>query len=176
MSALAVTEITAACKRDYKPARRRQSRSIVLSEGNRRRFPLTLNRSLHREVLNALYFVDTLLIATTSRTTISAPITVQIHIPPPIHPYAWFIVGPNSLPKLRSSLDLAAATVVALRRSRGLVEILLRTKVEFLFALGTAEVIGLPFMLGSSSGSSAFYVHATDRIFHSCCAIHYDLP
>ena len=37
------------------------------------------------------YFVETLLIATTSRTTISTPITVQIHIPPPIHPYAWFI-------------------------------------------------------------------------------------
>src|ERR1700694_3856971 len=77
-----------------------------------------------------------------------------------------------SRPKLQSSLDLAAATVVARRRSRGLVQVLLRTKVEFLFALGTAEVIGLPFMLGSSSGSSAFY----DRIFHSCCAIHYDLP
>src|ERR1017187_2494398 len=74
------------------------------------------------------------------------------------------------------SLDLAAATMVALRRSRRLVQVLLRTKVEFLFALGTAEVIGLPFMLGSSSGSSAFYVHATDRIFHNCCAIHYDLP
>jgi hypothetical protein len=94
MSTLAVTEITAACNRDYKPARQRQSRSIVLSEGNRRRFPLRLNRSLHREVLNALYFVDTLLIATTSRTTISAPITVQIHIPPLIHPYAWFIIEP----------------------------------------------------------------------------------
>src|ERR1019366_2508404 len=92
MSTLAVTEITAACNRDYKPARQRQSRSIVLSEGNRRRFPLTLNRSLHREVLNALYFVDTLLIATTSRTTTSTPITVQIHIPPPIHPYALFII------------------------------------------------------------------------------------
>ena len=32
------------------------------------------------------YFVETLLIATTSKTTTSAPITVQIHIPPPIHP------------------------------------------------------------------------------------------
>jgi hypothetical protein len=55
-------------------------------------FPLTLNRSLHSQVLNALYFADTLLIATTSKTTTSAPITVQIHIPPPIHPYAWFII------------------------------------------------------------------------------------
>jgi hypothetical protein len=42
------------------------------------------------------YFVETLLIATTSSTTISAPITVQTHIPPPIHPYAWFIIEPLS--------------------------------------------------------------------------------
>jgi hypothetical protein len=70
------------------------------------------------------------------------------------------------------SLDLTAATMVALRRSRRLAQVLLRTKVELLFALGAAEVIGLPFMLGSSSGSSAFDVHATDRIFHSRCAIH----
>jgi|CZLA01.1.fsa_nt_gi hypothetical protein len=40
------------------------------------------------------YFVETLLIATTSRTTINTPITVQIHIPPLIHPYAWFIIEP----------------------------------------------------------------------------------
>jgi hypothetical protein len=53
---------------------------------------ITLNRSLYRQVLNAPYFADTLLIATTSKTTTSAPITVQIHIPPPIHPYAWFII------------------------------------------------------------------------------------
>jgi hypothetical protein len=117
--------------------------------------------------------VDTLLIATTSRTTTSAPITVQIHIPPPIHPYAWFIVDPNSRPKLQSSLDLAAAIVIALRSSRRLAQILLRTKVEFLLALGSAEVIGLPFVLSSSNSSSAFYIHATDRIFHSCCAIHF---
>ena len=73
------------------------------------------------------------------------------------------------------SLDLAAATMAALRRSRRLAQVLLRTQVEFLFALGAAEVIGLPFMLGSSSGGSRFYVHATDRIFHSGCAIHHGL-
>ena len=33
------------------------------------------------------YFVDSLLIKTTSRTTTSTAITVQIHIPPPIHPF-----------------------------------------------------------------------------------------
>ena len=32
------------------------------------------------------YFVDSLLIKTTSRTTTSTAIAVQIHIPPPIHP------------------------------------------------------------------------------------------
>ncbi len=32
------------------------------------------------------YFLDSLLIATTSRTTTNTPITVQSHIPPPIHP------------------------------------------------------------------------------------------
>src|ERR1017187_2386805 len=44
--------------------------------------------------------------------------------------------------------------MAALRCSRRLAQVLLRTEVEFLFALGAAEVIGLPFMLGSSSGGS----------------------
>jgi len=138
------------------------------------------------------YFVETLFIATTKNHHQYADHRPNPH--PPIHPYAWFITG--TLPfcsavlyfddfakrigtlaqSLSSSLDLAAATIAALRSSRRLVQVLLRTKVEFLFALGTAEVIGLPFMLGSSSGSSAFHIHATDRIFHGCCAIHYDLP
>src|ERR1039457_6937136 len=77
---------------------------------------------------------------------------------------------------LSSSLDLAAATMATLRCSRRLAQVLLRTEVEFLLALGAAEVISLTFMLGSPSGGSRFYVHAADRIFHSCCAIHYDLP
>ena len=83
---------------------------------------------------------------------------------------------PYSQQILSPPLDLAAATMAAFRRSRRLAQVLLRTKVEFLFALGTAEVIGLTFMLGSSSGGNHFYVHAADRIFHSCRAIHYDLP
>ena len=77
---------------------------------------------------------------------------------------------------LSSSLDLAAATMAALRRARRRAQVLLRIGIEFLFALGATEVIGLPFMLGSSSGGSRFYVHAADRIFHSRRAIHYDLP
>jgi len=38
------------------------------------------------------YFLDCLLITTTIRITTRTPTTVQSHIPPPIHPPAWFIV------------------------------------------------------------------------------------
>jgi hypothetical protein len=84
--AWAVTKITAACNRDYEPARQRQSGSMVLQAES-----LTDAGLDHFAVRNLPYFADTLLIATTSKTTTSAPITVQSHIPPPIHPYAWFI-------------------------------------------------------------------------------------
>ena len=189
MPVWAVTKITAGCNRDYEPARQRQSGSIVLPAES-----VTDAGLGHFAVRNEPYFADTLLIATTSKTTTSAPITVQSHIAPPIHPYAWFIAETLSFgsavlypwrlrqsihtlaQSLSSSLDLAAATMAALRRSRRLTQVLLRTKVEFLFALGAAEVVSLPFMLGSSSGGSRFYVHAANRIFHSRCAIHYDLP
>src|ERR1022692_1209154 len=44
------------------------------------------------------YFADSLLIATTSRTTTRMPATVQTHIPPPthppIHPPVWLIIKP----------------------------------------------------------------------------------
>jgi len=78
---MAVIQITAACNRDYEPARQRQSGSIVLPVES-----VTDAGLGHFTVRNAPYFADTLLIATTSKTTTSAPITVQIHIPPPIHP------------------------------------------------------------------------------------------
>jgi|ERR1035437_1829425 hypothetical protein len=68
-----------------------------------------------------------------------------------------------------------AATMAALRRSRRFAQVLLRIEVKLLFALGTAEVIGLPLVLSLSSGGGRLYVHAAHRIFHSCCAIHYDL-
>jgi hypothetical protein len=71
-------------------------------------------------------------------------------------------------------LDLTTATMAALRRSRRLTKVLLRLKIELLFALGATEVIRLPFIFGSSSGGSRLYVHAAHGIFHSCCAIHYD--
>ena len=51
-------------------------------------------RSQQRRLLS--YFLDSLLITTTSRTTTSTPTTVQTHIPPPdhppIHPSVWFII------------------------------------------------------------------------------------
>ena len=65
--------------------------------------------------------------------------------------------------------------MAALRRSRRLAQVLIRIKIELGFALGAAEIIRLPFVLGSSSGGSRFYVHAADRIFHCCCAIHFEL-
>ena len=72
-------------------------------------------------------------------------------------------------------VGLTAAAVAAFRRSRRFTQVLLRTKIELLFALGAAEVIRLPFVLGMSSGGSGFYVHAAHRIFHSGCAIHLHL-
>ena len=66
--------------------------------------------------------------------------------------------------------------MAALRRYRRLAQILLRMEIELLFALRAAEVISLPFVLGSSSGGSRFYVHAAHRIFHGCCVFHYHSP
>ena len=75
---------------------------------------------------------------------------------------------PKLKPKSSSSaasqlIILTAAAMAALRRSRRLAQVLLRIKVELLFALGAAEVIRLPFVLGSSSGGSRFYVHAAHK-------------
>jgi hypothetical protein len=47
--------------------------------------------------------------------------------------------------------------------------------IEVLFALGAAEVIRLPFVLGLSSGGSRLYVHTAHRIFHNCCTRHFDV-
>src|SRR5664280_904945 len=72
-------------------------------------------------------------------------------------------------------LNLAAAARAALRRFRGLAQVLVRLKIEVLFALGAAEVIRLPFVLGLSGGGSRLYVHTEHRIFHNCCTRHFDL-
>src|ERR1035438_8734422 len=72
-------------------------------------------------------------------------------------------------------LVLATAARAALRRSRGLSQVLVRLKIEILFALGAAEVIRLPFVLGLSSGGSRLYVHTAHRIFYNCCTRHFDL-
>jgi hypothetical protein len=79
------------------------------------------------------------------------------------------------MPFTYAVVGLTAAAVAAFRRSRGLAQVLLRIMIELLFAYGAAEVIRLPFVLGMSSGSSGFYVHAAHRIFHSGCAIHNQL-
>ena len=73
-------------------------------------------------------------------------------------------------------VELTTAAMAFLRRSRRLAQILLRIMIELLFALGAAEVICLPFVLGMSSGGGRFYVHAAYRIFHSGCAIHLISP
>src|ERR1035437_2918248 len=60
-----------------------------------------VNCSLHRRGVTHDYFLDSLLITTTSRTTTATPITVQSHIRPPvhppIHPLVWFIINSLSL-------------------------------------------------------------------------------
>ena len=70
--------------------------------------------------------------------------------------------------------DLAAASMATLRRYSRLARILLRTEIEFLFALGAAEVVGLPFELGFSRGGGGFNIHAAHRILYSSYARHYD--
>ena len=68
------------------------------------------------------HFLDSLLIAKTSRTTTSAPITVHIHIPPPIHPYAWFIIEslsfrydqPSAPDLAREEYDFSSGLVLAM--------------------------------------------------------------
>jgi hypothetical protein len=68
--------------------------------------------------------------------------------------------------------ESAAAATSALERSRRLAQVLLRIKIELLFTLGAAEVIRLPFVVGSSGGVSRVYVHPAHEIFHCCCVRH----
>ena len=70
---------------------------------------------------------------------------------------------------------LTAAAMAALRRYCRLAQELRRILIELFFALGAAEVIRLPFVVGSSRGARRFYVHAAHRIFHRCCAFHHAL-
>src|SRR5450756_500737 len=80
--------------------------------------------------------------------------------------------GPHGLRQPATS-DLTTAAVAALRRFRCLAQELRWIAIELLFALGAAEVIRLPFVVGSSSGGSRFYVHAAHKISYSCCVLHY---
>jgi hypothetical protein len=69
-------------------------------------------------------------------------------------------------------VELAAAAMAGLRRSRRLAQVLLRIKIELFFALGATKVIRLPFVFGSSSGGSRVHVHAAHGIFHGGCVRH----
>src|SRR5665811_1154110 len=69
--------------------------------------------------------------------------------------------------------DLTTAAVAALRRCRYLTQVLRWIAIELLFALGAAEVIRLPFVVGSSSGGSRFYVHSAHKISYSSWVLHY---
>ena len=68
--------------------------------------------------------------------------------------------------------ELTAAAMAALRPSRRRPQVLLGRQRECLFAPGTAEIVRLPFVLGSSSGSRHVDVHAAHRIFYDCCVFH----
>ena len=70
---------------------------------------------------------------------------------------------------------LTATARAALRRPRGFAHVLSRVEIELLLALGTAEEIRLPLVVGSSSGGRRVYVHAAHEIFHSCCRRHWHL-
>jgi len=61
-------------------------------------------------------------------------------------------------PSRAALLDLAAAAMAALWRSSTLAQVLLGIEIEFLFALGAAEVMHLPFVLGSSVRPAAVTV------------------
>jgi len=67
-------------------------------------------------------------------------------------------------------LDLAAATLATLPCARRLAYVLLRIKIEILFALGAAEVIRLPIVLGSSSCGSRVYVYTAQDLSRLLCS------
>ena len=73
------------------------------------------------------------------------------------------------------SIRLTAAAVAALRLLCRLAQVLRRILVELLFALGAAEMVCLPHVLGLSSGCSRVYLHAANGIFHNGGACHMNL-
>jgi hypothetical protein len=82
----------------------------------------------------------------------------------------------GSFPIIRyPSICLVAAATGALRRISILAKVLRWIMIELLFALGATEVICLPSVLGVLRGRSRINVHATNWIFHNCCAAHMDL-
>jgi hypothetical protein len=71
-----------------------------------------------------------------------------------------------------AAVGLTAVAMAAFRRSLRLAQVLIRVKIELLFALGAAEVIRLPLVIGMSSGGSRVHVHAAHGVFHGGCVIH----
>jgi hypothetical protein len=65
--------------------------------------------------------------------------------------------------------------MAARRLPRMFFQVLRRILVELLFALGAAEMVCLPLVLGLSSGGSRLYFHAANRIFHNGGAGHKNL-
>src|SRR5665213_3772450 len=59
------------------------------------------------------------------------------------------------------------------RSTRRFAQVLLWIEIELLFALGPAEVIRLPFVIGVSRRANGFHVHAAHWILHNCCVLHY---
>ena len=73
------------------------------------------------------------------------------------------------------SIRLAAAAMACFRRRCRLAHVFGWTMIELLLALGATKVIGLPSVVGVSSGGGNVYVHAANGIFHNGSATHWDL-
>jgi hypothetical protein len=73
------------------------------------------------------------------------------------------------------SIRLAATAMAGFRRRCRLAQVLRRSMIELLFALGAAKVMGLSSVVGVSSGGRGVYVHAANGIFYNGGVAHMDL-
>lgn len=69
--------------------------------------------------------------------------------------------------------SLAATAVASFLCFYRLADVFLRVFVKRLLAVGAAEKILLFLVCGLSSRSRCFHIHATDWVFHCCCARHW---
>jgi len=79
------------------------------------------------------------------------------------------------LQSLSAPARLAAAAVAGFRRRCRLAQVLRRSMIELLFALGAAKVIGLSCLVGVFSRGGSVYVHAANGIFYNGGAAHWNL-